>query len=146
MISVKEYMKKLYNRDISQCTDRQLYDALLDMTQKAAKEKESSQGKKKLYYISAEFLIGKLLSNNLINLGMYDKVKKELEEAGKHLEKIEEAEPEPSGTVPPPQAVRVRRRARKSAVIRHRFISVPLSNVMLGKAPSLRELSARRAD
>ncbi len=96
MISVKEYVKKLYNRDISQCTDRQLYDALLDMTQKAAKEKESSQGKKKLYYISAEFLIGKLLSSNLINLGMYDQVKKELEEAGKHLEKIEEAEPEPS--------------------------------------------------
>ncbi len=96
MISVKEYVKKLYNKDISQCTDRQLYDALLDMTQEAAREKESSQGKKKLYYISAEFLIGKLLSNNLINLGMYDQVKKELEEAGKHLEKIEEAEPEPS--------------------------------------------------
>ncbi len=96
MISVKEYVKKLYNKDISQCTDRQLYDALLDMTQEAAREKESSQGKKKLYYISAEFLIGKLLSNNLINLGLYDQVKKELEEAGKHLEKIEEAEPEPS--------------------------------------------------
>ncbi len=96
MISVKEYVKELYNKNISECTDRQLYDALLDMTQKAAKEKESSQGKKKLYYISAEFLIGKLLSNNLINLGMYDQVKKELEEAGKHLAQIEEAEPEPS--------------------------------------------------
>ena len=96
MVSVKEYVKGLYNQDISQCTDRQLYHALLEMTQKAAGEKESSQGKKKLYYISAEFLIGKLLSNNLINLGMYDQVKKELEEAGKHLAQIEEAEPEPS--------------------------------------------------
>ncbi len=96
MVSVKEYVKELYNKDVSQCTDRQLYDALLDMTQKAAKEKESGQGKKKLYYISAEFLIGKLLSNNLINLGMYDQVKQELEEAGKHLAQIEEAEPEPS--------------------------------------------------
>ena len=96
MVSVKEYVKGLYNKDISQCTDRQLYHALLEMTQKAAGEKESSQGKKKLYYISAEFLIGKLLSNNLINLGMYDQVKKELEEAGKHLAQIEEAEPEPS--------------------------------------------------
>ncbi len=96
MVSVKEYVKELYNKDVSQCTDRQLYDALLDMTQKAAKEKESGQRKKKLYYISAEFLIGKLLSNNLINLGMYDQVKQELEEAGKHLAQIEEAEPEPS--------------------------------------------------
>ncbi len=96
MVSVKEYVKELYNKDVSQCTDRQLYDALLDMTQKAAKEKESGQGKKKLYYISAEFLIGKLLSNNLINLGMYDQVKQELEEAGKHLAQIEEAELEPS--------------------------------------------------
>ncbi len=96
MVSVKEYVKNLYNTEISQCTDRQLYEALLDMTQKAAREKESSQGKKKVYYISAEFLIGKLLSNNLINLGMYDQVKKELEASGRNLAQIEEAEPEPS--------------------------------------------------
>ena len=61
-----------------------------------AKEKESSQGKKKLYYISAEFLIGKLLSNNLINLGLYDEVRDELAQCGKSLAEIEELEPEPS--------------------------------------------------
>ena len=66
---------------------------------KLAKEKETAvegTGKRKLYYISAEFLIGKLLSNNLINLGLYDEVKKELAAAGKSLAEIEELEPEPS--------------------------------------------------
>ena len=61
-----------------------------------AKEKESNQGKRKLYYISAEFLIGKLLSNNLINLGIYEDVKKLLADNGKSLAEIEEVEPEPS--------------------------------------------------
>jgi len=61
-----------------------------------AKDKESNQGKKKLYYISAEFLIGKLLSNNMINLGIYDTVKNLLEENGKSLSAVEETEPEPS--------------------------------------------------
>ena len=61
-----------------------------------AQEKVSSKGKRKLYYISAEFLIGKLLSNNLINLGIYDDVKQLLEENGKNLSEIEELEPEPS--------------------------------------------------
>ncbi|MCI8517742.1 MAG: glycogen/starch/alpha-glucan phosphorylase [Hungatella sp.] len=96
MSLVKDYVTRLYHKEISQCTDRQLYDALLDMTQEAAGKKASSQGKKKLYYISAEFLIGKLLSNNLINLGLYDQVKEELEAAGKNLAQIEELEPEPS--------------------------------------------------
>ena len=96
MFSVKEYVKKMYQREVGACSDRELYEALLNMTQEAAKEQESSKGKKKLYYISAEFLIGKLLSNNLINLGLYDQVKKELEEAGKLLTEIEEIEPEPS--------------------------------------------------
>ena len=81
---------------IADCTDKELYTALLTISQQAAAKKEENAGKKKLYYISAEFLIGKLLSNNLINLGLYDDVKAILEENGKSLAAVEEAEPEPS--------------------------------------------------
>ena len=81
---------------IADCTDKELYTALLAISQQAAAKKEENSGKKKLYYISAEFLIGKLLSNNLINLGLYDDVKAILEENGKSLAAVEEAEPEPS--------------------------------------------------
>ena len=76
--------------------NREIYYALLDFTQKLAQKKERNESKKKLYYISAEFLIGKLLSNNLINLGIYDEVKTLLEENGKSLAEIEAIEPEPS--------------------------------------------------
>ena len=81
---------------IADCTDKELYTALLAISQQAAAKKEENAGKKKLYYISAEFLIEKLLSNNLINLGLYDDVKAILEENGKSLAAVEEAEPEPS--------------------------------------------------
>lgn len=81
---------------IADCTDKELYTALLAISQQAAAKKKENAGKKKLYYISAEFLIGKLLSNNLINLGLYDDVKAILEENGKSLATVEEAEPEPS--------------------------------------------------
>lgn len=81
---------------IADCTDKELYTALLAISQQAAAKKEENAGKKKLYYISAEFLIGKLLSNNLINLGLYDDVKAILEENVKSLAAVEEAEPEPS--------------------------------------------------
>ena len=81
---------------IADCTDKELYTALLAISQQAAAKKEENAGKKKLYYISAEFLIGKLLSTNLINLGLYDDVKAILEENGKSLAAVEEAEPEPS--------------------------------------------------
>lgn len=81
---------------IADCTDKELYTALLAISQQAAAKKEENAGKKKLYYISAEFLIGKLLSNNLINLGLYDDIKAILEENGKSLAAVEEAEPEPS--------------------------------------------------
>ena len=85
-----------WNKSVAECSNEELYFALLDMVKELAKEKESNAGKKKVYYISAEFLIGKLLSNNLINLGVYDEVKEILAQAGKDLAAIEEVEPEPS--------------------------------------------------
>lgn len=77
-------------------SDAEIYAGLLQLTKDIAKQKGQIQGKKKLYYISAEFLIGKLLSNNLINLGIYDLVANALKEHGKSLAQIEEIENEPS--------------------------------------------------
>lgn len=95
-MNLQEITTKKYGRPISQCTNEELYYSLLAMTKDMAKAKESNDGKRKLYYISAEFLIGKLLSNNLINLGIYEDVKQLLAENGKSLAEIEEVEPEPS--------------------------------------------------
>ncbi len=95
-MNLQEITTKKYGRPIAQCTNEELYYSLLAMTKDMAKAKESSDGKRKLYYISAEFLIGKLLSNNLINLGIYEDVKQLLAENGKSLAEIEEVEPEPS--------------------------------------------------
>ncbi len=75
---------------------KQVYYALLTLTKERIKEGPKNEGKRKLYYISAEFLIGKLLSNNLINLGIYDETAEVLEKHGKKLAEIEEVEPEPS--------------------------------------------------
>lgn len=93
---LKEFVKKKYNKEITKCSNEELYVALLELTKDMAQKKESNVGKKKVYYISAEFLIGKLLSNNLINLGIFEQVKKELSEAGKSICDIEEIENEPS--------------------------------------------------
>ena len=83
--------------DIVKLSDnKDIYYALLEYTQKLAEKKERNDSKKKLYYVSAEFLIGKLLSNNLINLGIYDEVKLLLKQNGKNLSDIEMLEPEPS--------------------------------------------------
>ena len=95
-MKLQEIVTNRYNKSIADCTNEEIYFALLEMTKGMAKAKESNEGKRKLYYISAEFLIGKLLSNNLINLGIYDDVKKLLAENGKNLCEIEEVEPEPS--------------------------------------------------
>lgn len=95
-MKLSQYVTANYGKSIEHCTNEELYHALLSLVQAEAKNRESSQGKKKLYYISAEFLIGKLLSNNLINLGMYDDVRKELEAHGKDICQVEEVEPEPS--------------------------------------------------
>lgn len=83
-------------KTLGEADNYELYGALLEYTKEKLKESPVIQGDKKLYYISAEFLIGKLLSNNLINLGIYDEVAKLLKENGKDLAHVEEAEPEPS--------------------------------------------------
>lgn len=95
-MNLKEVAAKKYGKEIAQCSNQELYYALLAMTKEMAGKRESNVGKRKLYYISAEFLIGKLLSNNLINLGIYEEVKQLLAENGKSLSEIEETEPEPS--------------------------------------------------
>lgn len=81
---------------LSAATDREIYNGLLSLTKERLAQAQRISGERKLYYISAEFLVGKLLSNNLINLGLYGEVKAALTEAGKSLAEIEEIEPEPS--------------------------------------------------
>lgn len=93
---LEKFVKDHYQKSLKDCSNEEIYIALLELVKEQAKQKESHAGKKKVYYISAEFLIGKLLSNNLINLGLFDMVKKELEENGKSIYEIEEIEPEPS--------------------------------------------------
>ena len=95
-MNLQEIVTKKYNKGIADCSNEELYFTLLEMTKAMAEKKENHNGKKKLYYISAEFLIGKLLSNNLINLGVYDEVRDVLAANGKDICAIEEVEPEPS--------------------------------------------------
>ena len=95
-MTLSKAVSRKYNKTIEKCSNEEIYIALLEMTKQMAEDKVSNEGKKKLYYISAEFLIGKLLSNNLINLGIYEQVRSELEASGKSLAEIEEIELEPS--------------------------------------------------
>ena len=95
-MNLSEIIKSEYNKSISECTNEEIYNALLTLVKTMAEGKQHKNSKKKLYYISAEFLIGKLLSNNLINLGIYDDIKEELAKNGKELCEIEEFEKEPS--------------------------------------------------
>lgn len=85
-----------YGKKLQECSNEEIYMALLEMTKSMANEKKGKESKKKVYYISAEFLIGKLLSNNLINLGIYDEVREELAQNGKSITEIEDVELEPS--------------------------------------------------
>lgn len=95
-MNISEITGLRYGKAISECTDEEIYYALLDEVQRLASAKKRPESKKKLYYFSAEFLIGKLLSNNLINLGLYEDVKKQLAENGRDICAIEEIENEPS--------------------------------------------------
>ena len=96
-MNLLEIIKSEYNKSISECTNEEIYNTLLTLVKIMAEGKQHKNSKKKLYYISAEFLIGKLLSNNLINLGIYDDIKEELAKNGKDLCEIEEFEKELQG-------------------------------------------------
>ena len=96
MMKIQELLETKLGKTIKEASNAEVYYALLHVVQNMAKDKEVPVKKKKIYYISAEFLIGKLLSNNMINLGIYDDVKKMLAENGKDICEIEEIEPEPS--------------------------------------------------
>ena len=93
---VQEIISKRYQKNLRDCTNEEIYYALLELVKDKAEAKKAKNVKKKVYYISAEFLIGKLLSNNLINLGIYDAVKKELSDSEKNIYEIEELENESS--------------------------------------------------
>ena len=99
-VNVKQLLKMLLEQEcdhnIAGCSDEELYHSLLKIVKDLVQGKESQEGKKKVYYISAEFLIGKLLSNNMINLGIYDEVADILADYGRDINLIEQAEPEPS--------------------------------------------------
>lgn len=95
MTTFSNYVAENGNQ-LAQMTNEEIYVSLLNYVKELASQKGKNTAKRKVYYISAEFLIGKLLSNNLINLGIYKDVKKELEAAGKSIAEIEDVEPEPS--------------------------------------------------
>ena len=96
MIKFSTFVKNETNKSLEQLSDKETYIQLLNYVKALSADKPKNTGKRKVYYISAEFLIGKLLSNNLINLGVYQDIKTELESAGKSLSHIEDIEPEPS--------------------------------------------------
>ena len=95
-MNLSNLLKSKCKKELNIFTNQEIYVALLSVVNELAQEKVNNKSKKKLYYISAEFLIGKLLSNNLINLGIYEDVKAILKENGKNLSEIEEIEIEPS--------------------------------------------------
>ena len=96
MIKFSTFVKNETNKSLDQLSDKETYIQLLNYVKALSADKPKNTGKRKVYYISAEFLIGKLLSNNLINLGVYQDIKGELESVGKSLSHIEDIEPEPS--------------------------------------------------
>lgn len=96
VMEMEKKITEICGKEIEKCSYEELYTALLHIVEEESEKKTASVTGRKLYYISAEFLIGKLLSNNLINLGLYDTVKAVLKEHGKSMAELEETEPEPS--------------------------------------------------
>ena len=96
MLNLQNQARETFNKPLADCSNSEIYKILLDFVQNESQKLPVNDSKRKLYYVSAEFLIGKLLTNNLLNLGFYDEVKEELEKHGKSLDEVEEAEHEPS--------------------------------------------------
>ena len=93
---LKDVAGEMYGKEVDKLSDQEIYYAVLTLTKRLMKVSDNNEGEKKIYYISAEFLIGKLLSNNLINLGVYDRMNDILKKYGKNVAMLEEIEPEPS--------------------------------------------------
>lgn len=96
MLKLDERAQKQFNQSLQDCSEQEIYKILLDLVEEKAANIPTNESKRKMYYVSSEFLIGKLLLNNLLNLGIYDEVQAELAQYGQSLEKVEEAEQEPS--------------------------------------------------
>lgn len=95
-ISIEQQLKVILGKSLDEASKEEIYIALLNFTKKQLQQMERNSGDRKLYYISAEFLVGKLLSNNLINLGIFEEVRDVLKNHGHNLTEIEEMEMEPS--------------------------------------------------
>lgn len=96
MFNLENQARKVFDKPLADCSNSEIYKILLDFVQDESQKLPVNESKRKLYYVSAEFLIGKLLTNNLLNLGFYEEVKEELKKHGKSLDEVEEAEYEPS--------------------------------------------------
>ena len=95
-MNLENKLVQTLGKEVKEAGNQELYAALLAISQDQADSRRQPEGKKKIYYISAEFLIGKLLSNNMINLGIYDEVREILKKNGKDICEVEEVEVEPS--------------------------------------------------
>src|SRR5690625_4129721 len=96
MVNLKHKAQEQFQKPLKDCSNQEIYKLLLNLVQEESEKVPLNNSKKKLYYVSAEFLIGKLLTNNLLNLGLYEEVKEQLAADGKSLNEVEEAEQEPS--------------------------------------------------
>lgn len=96
MVNLKHKAQEQFQKPLKDCSNQEIYKLLLNLVQEESDKVPLNNSKKKLYYVSAEFLIGKLLTNNLLNLGLYEEVKEQLAADGKSLNEVEEAEQEPS--------------------------------------------------
>ena len=96
VLNMEQQLVELAHERFEKCDDLETYHILMLLTKRILRTGETNSGEKKVYYVSAEFLTGRFLTNTLINLGIYDKTEEILQKYGKNLRRIAEAETEPS--------------------------------------------------